>query len=44
MPLWRELDETVQGLLGRITLHDLLERAEAAGLRRPATDPPMYVI
>jgi len=43
-PLWHELDERLKAELGRLTIQDLLERAEAAGLRRPATDPPMYVI
>jgi Rrf2 family protein len=42
--LWEELDQEVSARLAALTLDDLLKRAAAAGLRRPAADPISYVI
>ncbi|ABI61805.1 RrF2 family transcriptional regulator [Granulibacter bethesdensis] len=42
--LWTELEETVRAQLAAITLDDLLKRAAAAGLRRPAAEPITFVI
>jgi Rrf2 family iron-sulfur cluster assembly transcriptional regulator len=43
-PLWGELDGAARDLLGGLTVEDLLKRAAAAGLRRPAAEPLSYVI
>jgi Rrf2 family transcriptional regulator, iron-sulfur cluster assembly transcription factor len=43
-PLWAELDEAARAPLANLTLEDLLKRAAAAGLRRPAAEPISFVI
>ncbi len=42
--LWRELDEQATARLAGLTLDDLLRRATAAGLRRPAAEPISFAI
>jgi Rrf2 family protein len=42
--LWGELDEAASERLAALTVEDLLKRAAAAGLRRPAAEPISYVI
>jgi Rrf2 family iron-sulfur cluster assembly transcriptional regulator len=42
--LWTELDEQVRVQLQGLTLDDLLRRAAAAGLRRPAAEPITFAI
>ncbi len=43
-PLWAELDAGVMANLQTLTLNDLIRRAEAKGLRRPASEPISFVI
>lgn len=43
-PLWRELEEALRDQLGGLTLDDLLKRAQAAGLKRPTTEPLNFTI
>ncbi|MFT8244264.1 RrF2 family transcriptional regulator [Roseomonas sp. BN140053] len=43
-PLWRELDTGLRRQLEGLTLDDLLRRAQAAGLKRPATEPLNFTI
>lgn len=43
-PLWQELDASLRERLGALTLHDLLQRASAKGLRRPVTEPLNFAI
>jgi Rrf2 family transcriptional regulator, iron-sulfur cluster assembly transcription factor len=43
-PLWAELDAALRERLGALTLEDLLRRAGAAGLRRPAAEPLNFAI
>jgi Rrf2 family protein len=43
-PLWRELDAELGARLQAMTLDELLRRAEAAGLRRPVSEPITYAI
>lgn len=43
-PLWAELDEALRERLEGLTLEDLLRRAGAAGLQRPATEPLNFTI
>lgn len=43
-PLWGELDRAVRAQLEQTTLDDLLRRAAAAGLRRPAAEPITFAI
>lgn len=43
-PLWAELEEGVRERLAALTLDDLLRRAAAAGLRRPAQEPIDFAI
>ena len=43
-PLFAELDEAALTRLQTLTLDDLLRRAAAAGLRRPATEPISFAI
>jgi Rrf2 family protein len=43
-PLWGELDALCRDQLGRLTLADLIKRAAAAGVKRPATEPLNFVI
>ena len=42
--LWAELDEAAGARLASLTLEDLLRRAAAAGLRRPASEPITFTI
>ncbi len=42
--LWLELEAAVVGSLNALTLDDLVRRAAAAGLRRPATEPITFAI
>jgi len=42
--LWTELETTARDRLGALTLDDLLRRAAAAGLRRPASEPITFAI
>ena len=42
--LWDELDQAATERLAGLTVEDLLKRAAAAGLRRPAANPISYVI
>jgi Rrf2 family protein len=42
--LWAELEATARDRLAALTLDDLLRRAAAAGLRRPATEPITFAI
>lgn len=42
--LWLELDAAVLRQLQAMTLDDLLRRATAAGMRRPATEPITFAI
>lgn len=43
-PLWAELDDAVRDKMAGLTLSDLVRRAEAKGLNRPATEPISFVI
>ena len=43
-PLWAELDEALRARLHDLTVDDLLRRAAAAGLRRPASEPITFAI
>jgi Rrf2 family protein len=43
-PLWAELDAGLRERLGALTLDDLLRRAAAAGLTRPAAEPLNFAI
>lgn len=43
-PLWRELEEGMGERLRSLTLEELVRRAEAAGLRRPVTEPLNFAI
>ncbi len=43
-PLWAEIDVAARAKLGALTLDDLLKRAAAAGLRRPAAEPIVFAI
>ncbi len=43
-PLWAELEEQARGRLAALTLDDLIRRATAAGLRRPAAEPISFAI
>lgn len=42
--LWDELEAAAQARLESLTLDDLLRRAQAAGLRRPASEPISFTI
>lgn len=42
--LWEEMDEAVRDKLQCLTLDDLLRRAAAGGLRRPAPEPISLVL
>lgn len=42
--LWGELEEQARVHLARLTLDDLIRRAAAAGLRRPAAEPISFAI
>ena len=43
-PLFAELDEAARAKLQALTLDDLLRRAAATGLRRPAAEPISFAI
>ncbi|MBX9700809.1 MAG: Rrf2 family transcriptional regulator [Acetobacteraceae bacterium] len=43
-PLWAELDAALRTRLAAVTLEDLLRRAAAAGLKRPAAAPLNFAI
>jgi len=43
-PLWGELEAALRARLQELTLDDLLRRATAAGLRRPAAEPITFAI
>ncbi len=43
-PLWAELDGLLRARLQDLTLDELLRRAAAAGLRRPAAEPITFAI
>ena len=43
-PLWAELDDAVREKLQSLTIDDLIRRAAAAGLRRPASEPITFAI
>lgn len=42
--LWGELESAAQAQLAALTLDDLMRRAAAAGLRRPAAEPITFAI
>jgi Rrf2 family iron-sulfur cluster assembly transcriptional regulator len=42
--LWDELETAAQSRLAGLTLDELVRRAQAAGMRRPATDPISFTI
>jgi len=42
--LWGELEETARAHLASLTLDDLIRRAAAAGMRRPAAEPISFAI
>lgn len=43
-PLWSELEQKLRGQMEAISLDDLLKRAAAAGLCRPAAEPVSFAI
>ena len=43
-PLWEEMEARLREDFGNLTLLDLIRRAEACGLRRPATEPISFAI
>ena len=43
-PLWEELEAAARAQLAGLTVEDLLRRAAAAGLRRPAAEPITFAI
>lgn len=43
-PLWQELNEAVRTRLGGLSLGDLLDRAEQAGIARPDAEPLTFSI
>lgn len=42
--IWQELEDAAQASLAVLTVEDLLRRAAAAGLRRPAAEPITFSI
>jgi Rrf2 family protein len=42
--VWEELEEASRALLAGLTLDDLIRRAAAAGMRRPAAEPISFAI
>ena len=42
--LWNELEDTARRQLASLTLDDLVRRATAAGMRRPAAEPITFAI
>ncbi len=43
-PLWQEMSAMLREKLAGLTLEDLLRRAQAAGLKRPASEPLNFAI
>lgn len=43
-PLWQEMTALLRDKLAGLTLEDLLRRAQAAGLKRPASEPLNFAI
>jgi len=43
-PLWQELGDALRARLTAITVEELLRRAQAAGLKLPATEPLNFAI
>ncbi|MBE7213149.1 MAG: Rrf2 family transcriptional regulator [Gluconacetobacter diazotrophicus] len=43
-PAWKHLDDTLRAELSRLTLDELVRRAEEAGLRRPLAEPISFSI
>lgn len=43
-PFWSELDTELRATLGKLTLDELMRRAEAAGLARPLAEPISFSI
>ncbi|NKC30319.1 RrF2 family transcriptional regulator [Falsiroseomonas selenitidurans] len=43
-PLWQEMSDLLRERLAGLTLEDLLRRAQAAGLKRPASEPLNFAI
>jgi len=43
-PLWHELDDVVGTLLEKLTLEDMIRRAETAGMERPLAEPISFSI
>lgn len=44
IPLWAEMEAVLGARFAALTLHELLRRAAAAGLRRPAPEAISFVI
>ena len=42
--LWGELEDAARAGLGGLTLDDLIRRAQAAGLKRPSSEPISFAI
>lgn len=43
-PCWKELDDTVEKRCRKLTLDDLVKRAEHSGMRRPLPEPITFSI
>jgi hypothetical protein len=43
-PLWNELEALCRDHLAGLTIADLIRRAAAAGMKRPAVEPLNFVI
>ena len=43
-PLWSELDAELAGRLHKLTLEDMIRRAEASGMARPLAEPITFSI
>ncbi len=43
-PLWGQVEAAAHATLGALTIDDLLKRAAASGLRRPASEPISFAI
>ncbi len=44
IPLWTEMEAALGARFAALTLHELLQRAAAAGLRRPVSEALSFVI
>ncbi|HEY0420197.1 MAG TPA: Rrf2 family transcriptional regulator [Acetobacteraceae bacterium] len=42
--VWGEMDDAAQAVLNGLTLEELVRRAQAAGMRRPAAEPISFAI